>query len=60
MRCGGELVAVRKAEVLDRLQPRTREHVDEFHRCAACGQIYWRGAHHPQLADLVLRIRRAL
>jgi hypothetical protein len=60
MQCGGELAAVRKAEVLDRLQPLTREHYDQFHRCAACGQIYWRGSHHPQLADIVTRIRDAL
>jgi uncharacterized protein len=60
MRCGGALAPVPKAEVLDRLEPRTREHVDEFHRCAACGHLYWQGSHHPQLADLVLRIREAL
>ncbi|HEX6568146.1 MAG TPA: Mut7-C RNAse domain-containing protein [Acidimicrobiales bacterium] len=60
LRCGGELVPVRKADVLDRLPPRTRTTVDEFHRCAACGQIYWRGSHHPQLAALVQRIRDAV
>lgn len=60
VRCGGELAAVSKAEVLDGLQPLTREHYDEFHRCTACGQVFWRGAHHGDLTALVARIRDAL
>ncbi|HEX6416939.1 MAG TPA: Mut7-C RNAse domain-containing protein [Acidimicrobiales bacterium] len=58
--CGGTLVAVPKAEVLDRLPPLTRRYHDEFHRCAACGRIYWRGSHHAPLAALVREIRAAL
>lgn len=57
VRCSGALVPVRKAEVLDRLEPGTREHYDEFRRCQACGQIYWRGSHHDRLTQLVERIR---
>ncbi len=60
MRCGGELAAVSKAEVLDRLEPLTRQHHDEFRRCTACRQIYWRGTHHDQLTNVVTRIRDAL
>jgi uncharacterized protein len=57
LRCGAALADVPKAEVLDRLQPLTRRHVDEFRRCVACGQIYWRGSHHDRLVELVRRIR---
>ncbi|HET6950988.1 MAG TPA: Mut7-C RNAse domain-containing protein [Acidimicrobiales bacterium] len=60
MQCGGELAPVGKAEVWDRLPPLTRAHYDDFRRCTACGQVYWRGAHHERLVDLVARIRRAL
>jgi uncharacterized protein with PIN domain len=60
LRCGGELATVAKAEVLDRLEPLTRQHVDEFHRCRTCGHVYWRGSHHDQLVRLVERIRAAL
>jgi uncharacterized protein with PIN domain/sulfur carrier protein ThiS len=60
LRCGGELAPVAKAEVLDRLAPLTREHYDEFQRCEACGQVYWRGSHHQQLRRVVDRIRAAL
>ncbi len=57
LRCGGELAAVTKAEVDDRLEPLTRRHVDEFHRCRVCGHVYWRGSHHDQLSRLVDQIR---
>jgi uncharacterized protein len=57
--CGGELAPVDKADVLDRLEPLTRQHFDEFHRCRACGQVYWRGSHHARLAQVVDQIRAA-
>jgi uncharacterized protein len=60
MSCGGELVPVAKADVWDRLPPLTRAHHDEFERCAACDRIYWRGSHHPPLAELVDRLRAEL
>ncbi len=46
LRCNEPLRPVAKAEVLPRLEPRTRLYYDEFHRCPACGRIYWRGSHH--------------
>lgn len=60
LRCGGELVPVPKAEVLDRLEPLTRAHVAEFRRCGRCAHLYWRGSHHPGLAAQVARLRAAL
>jgi hypothetical protein len=60
LRCGGALTAVDKDAVLDRLQPLTRKHYDEFHRCASCDHLYWRGSHHARLAGLVDEIRAAL
>jgi uncharacterized protein with PIN domain len=60
LRCGGALVTVPKADVIDRLGPVTRARVEEFRRCVACGHVYWRGAHHDGLVAQVARIRRAL
>ena len=57
LRCGGRLAVVSKADVLDRLEPLTRQHYDEFARCGECGQVYWKGSHHGRLAELVARIR---
>lgn len=53
LRCNATLGVVTKADVVDRLEPRTRRYYDEFRRCTGCGQIYWRGSHHARLAALV-------
>lgn len=53
LRCNGRLVPVAKADILDRLQPKTRLYYDDFQRCTACGHIYWRGSHCARLEELV-------
>jgi uncharacterized protein len=60
LRCGGLLSPVDKADVLDQLEPLTKRHYDDFHRCESCGQLYWRGSHHARLVRLVDEIRAAL
>jgi uncharacterized protein with PIN domain len=60
LHCGGELETVPKSAVLDRLQPLTRQHYDEFRRCRVCDRVYWRGSHHERLTALVDEIRHAL
>lgn len=54
--CNGELVAVRKEEVIDRLEPLTRRYYTDFCRCADCGRIYWPGSHHARMLRLVERL----
>ena len=53
--CNAPLEPVEKAEVIDRLQPGTRRNYDAFARCTGCGQVYWSGAHHEQLQQIVDR-----
>jgi uncharacterized protein with PIN domain len=60
LRCNGELAAVSKDEVIDRLEPLTRRYYDEFSRCSGCGRIYWAGSHHARLVSLVERLRAQL
>lgn len=60
LRCGGRLAPVAKAAVLERLQPLTRQHYDEFVECTSCGHVYWRGSHHEHLVALVARITAAV
>lgn len=45
MKCNGMLEAVSKSEIADRLPEGTAQVYEEFHRCAVCEQIYWRGPH---------------
>lgn len=53
--CNAQLEPVEKAEVIDRLQPGTRRTYDAFARCTGCGQVYWSGAHHGHLQQIVDR-----
>ncbi|HEX2184715.1 MAG TPA: Mut7-C RNAse domain-containing protein [Chloroflexota bacterium] len=56
LRCNGRLEVVSKAEVFDRLPPKTRLYYDEFGRCRSCAQVYWKGAHFQRLQALIERL----
>jgi uncharacterized protein with PIN domain len=43
--CNGELAPVAKADILDRLEPKTRLYYEVFHHCVNCQRIYWEGSH---------------
>jgi uncharacterized protein with PIN domain len=51
--CNTPLEAVSKAEVLERLEPLTKRHFDEFHICRNCGQIYWKGSHYERMLAFI-------
>jgi uncharacterized protein with PIN domain len=55
IRCNGLTAPVAKAAILDQLQPKTRRYYDEFWRCQACGQIYWRGSHVQRMQEVIDR-----
>lgn len=57
-RCNTLLAPVAKEAILDRLQPRTRAHYEEFWICGTCGRVYWHGSHHQRMQDLIARILR--
>lgn len=56
--CNGMLHAVSKAEVIDRLEPRTKVYYDDFYRCDTCERIYWRGSHFERLERFIELIAR--
>ncbi|MGM0986950.1 MAG: Mut7-C RNAse domain-containing protein [Pseudomonadota bacterium] len=58
--CNGRLVAVTKEAVIDRLEPLTRQYVDDFLQCEACGRLYWHGSHVSRMEERVARLRRTL
>lgn len=58
--CNGPLRPVPKDEVESLLQPGTRRTYQDFSRCAACGKVYWRGAHSARLQGLVALAREAV
>jgi uncharacterized protein with PIN domain len=59
LRCNALVVPVTKAEVLDRLEPRTKLYYDRFGRCPACGRVYWQGSHYERMRRLVDRVLAA-
>ncbi|MDI5891644.1 Mut7-C RNAse domain-containing protein [Halomonas rhizosphaerae] len=58
--CNGRLAVVDKASVIDRLEPLTRQYVDDFLQCEACGQLYWHGSHVARMKERVERLRQTL
>ncbi|MFE6388690.1 MULTISPECIES: Mut7-C RNAse domain-containing protein [Nocardiopsis] len=51
--CNGELVHAAKEEVREDLEAGTRATYDVFARCSGCERVYWPGAHHSRLAQIV-------
>lgn len=57
MACNGDLAPVPKEDIADELPPGTRANVDDFVTCTSCGQVYWEGAHYPDLLRIVASAR---
>lgn len=55
-RCNGPIDAVAKAEVADRIPPRTALWLDEYFLCRNCGQLYWEGTHVQKLTQRLREI----
>jgi uncharacterized protein with PIN domain len=53
MKCNGLVESVSSEEVADQLPEGTALYYDVFHRCTACGQVYWKGAHHQRMQALL-------
>ncbi|MTI63910.1 Mut7-C RNAse domain-containing protein [Methylophaga sp.] len=51
--CNGQLVKINKAAILDRIEPLTRKHYDDFKICEDCGQIFWPGSHFKRAGRLL-------
>ena len=53
--CNGKLERVAKDSILEQLEPLTIRYYNEFFRCVACGQIYWKGSHFDGLKQRSLK-----
>lgn len=47
--CNDEITWVDKAEIIDRLEPKTKKYYDQFYRCTGCEKIYWKGSHYERI-----------
>jgi uncharacterized protein with PIN domain len=53
IRCNGELEAVDKDAVAERLPPRVRAQFQEFAQCADCAAVYWPGTHYDRMRKML-------
>ena len=51
--CNGLIQPVEKAEVIERLQPKTKLYYEEFYVCSDCKKVYWEGSHFDRLRETV-------
>ncbi|MFJ6568176.1 Mut7-C RNAse domain-containing protein [Streptomyces sp. NPDC091292] len=51
--CNGLLKTATRDEVADLLEGGTQRSYDVFAQCADCARVYWRGAHHDRLEQMV-------
>lgn len=57
MRCNGTTSRVEKQAIIDRLQPKTKKHYDEFYQCGSCKNIYWQGSHYQKMLGMIEKWR---
>lgn len=51
MQCGGELDRVAKADVAERIPPKTLVWRDEYFVCRNCGKLFWHGTHWRRIVE---------
>jgi uncharacterized protein len=57
--CNGVLAPVHRADVAALVAPGTLRDHEKFAACAACGKVYWEGAHHTRISGLIAAARAA-
>lgn len=55
--CNGALIEVDKSDVQTEVPAGTFQAMDKFKRCESCGQVFWKGSHHPDLQTIVESVR---
>jgi uncharacterized protein with PIN domain len=58
--CNALLQPVKKAEVVEQLEPLTKIYYERFCRCKGCGRVYWQGSHFDKLRVRVEEVRAAM
>lgn len=56
LRCNNPLQPVAKQDIIERLEPLTKQYYDEFRICLSCKQIYWKGSHFEHMQQMILEM----
>ena len=57
MSCGGELRAVDKESVRERIPPKTYHWLDAYFVCARCDKLFWHGSHWDRIGERLRNLR---
>src|SRR5262249_4840216 len=57
MACGGELREVPRAQVQDRVPPKSFAWAERFWQCESCGQPFWAGTHWQRINQVLEQFR---
>jgi hypothetical protein len=56
LNCNVLLEDVDKADIVDRLEPKTKLYFNHFRICPSCGRIFWRGSHHEKMIQFLTTV----
>ena len=56
--CNGQIETVQKAEVEEKLPPKTQQYFEEFFQCESCQRVYWKGSHYKRMQEFIGRVNK--
>jgi len=56
LECNGIIRPVSKDQILERLEPNTKNYFNEFYECLECEKIYWKGSHYDHMSNFLAEI----
>ncbi len=54
--CNTPLEDVKRKDITDRLQGKTKRYYSEFKRCPGCDRVYWEGSHYENMTKCITKI----
>lgn len=51
--CNGNIMPVKKEEILQQLPAKTIDYFDEFYQCQCCKKVYWKGSHYENMLEKI-------
>lgn len=53
--CNGLIKKIKKDDVIEQLEPKTKKYYNEFYQCETCGKVYWKGSHYIKMKQTIER-----
>ena len=56
--CNTKLIKIKKEEIIERLEPKTKKYFQDFKYCSKCDKIYWRGSHYKKTEKFIDNLKQ--